>query len=154
MYLYMKRYSKNLVALLSLLLCAHVFAADKIKMEDQTQIPAAPNKLSGVKYFSPPEDADLQNNAFGDLVRKGEALFVNTKALAPLNVGNEMNCVNCHLDRGRKANSSPMWGGGRNALAMRLSTSIVSIALQTPGLWTLALKQISPAIFRSADRST
>ena len=110
MYLHMKRYSKNLVALLSLLLCAHVFAADKIKMEDQTQIPAAPNKLSGVKYFSPPEDADLQNNAFGDLVRKGEALFVNTKALAPLNVGNEMNCVNCHLDRGRKANSSPMWG--------------------------------------------
>jgi len=110
MYLYMKRYSKNLVAFLSLLLCAHVFAADKIKMEDQTQIPAAPNKLSGVKYFSPPEDADLQNNAFGDLVRKGEALFVSTKALAPLNVGNEMNCVNCHLDRGRKANSSPMWG--------------------------------------------
>ena len=106
----MKRHSKNLVALISLLLCAHVFAADKIRMDDQTQIAAAPSKLSGVKYFSPPEDADLQNNAFGDLVRKGEALFVNTKALAPLNVGNEMNCVNCHLDRGRKANSSPMWG--------------------------------------------
>jgi thiosulfate dehydrogenase len=63
-----------------------------------------------VKYFQPPEDSELQNNAFGELVRKGEAIFVNTKAMAPQNVGNQMNCVNCHLDRGRKANSSPMWG--------------------------------------------
>ena len=106
----MKKYSKHCIALISVFLCANIYAADKSKLDDQTQIPAAPNKGSSEKYFQPPKDSDLQNNAFGDLVHKGEALFVNTKALAPQNVGNEMNCVNCHLDRGRKANSSPMWG--------------------------------------------
>ena len=34
---------------------------------------------------------------------------MNTRALAPEYVGNEMNCVNCHIDRGRKANSAPLW---------------------------------------------
>ena len=77
-------------------------------LDDQTQLPKAPTK--GVSpYFQPPQIGELPNNAFGEMVRRGEALFVNTKALAPQYVGNEMNCVNCHLDRGRKANSAPLW---------------------------------------------
>ncbi len=44
------------------------------------------------------------------MVRKGHALFVDTKRQAPELVGNGMNCVNCHMDQGRLANAAPMWG--------------------------------------------
>ena len=100
---------KKLTLLVFLLFVTSAFAADKTRLEDQTQLPKSPDKKLGANYFKPPSDSELQNNAFGELVRRGEALFVNTKALAPQHVGNEMNCVNCHLDRGRKANSAPLW---------------------------------------------
>lgn len=104
----MKFSMKNLIAV-GLLLCATgAYAAGKL--DDQTQLPKALGKDAGVNYFKPPVDAELPDNAFGELVRRGEALFVNTRALAPKYVGNEMNCVNCHLDRGRKARSAPLWG--------------------------------------------
>src|SRR3990172_2472595 len=43
---------------------------------------------------------------------------------------------------------------GRNEDDRSLCTSMVSMALQVPGRWTLALKQISPAISGSALQST
>jgi thiosulfate dehydrogenase len=101
---------QKLVVITFLLGSCNVFAADKSRVEDQTQLLNEPAKLSGVAYFQPPQDAELPNNAFGELVHRGEDLFVNTKALLPQYVGNEMNCVNCHLDRGRKARSAPLWG--------------------------------------------
>ena len=79
------------------------------RLDDQTQLPKAPAKPVSQQYFQPPADTDIPNNAFGELVRRGQDLFMNTKALAPEYVGNEMNCVNCHIDRGRKANSAPLW---------------------------------------------
>jgi len=103
-------HAMNKLASLALMLAVSgVFAADRSRMEDQTQLPKAPSKKAEAAYFKPPAASDLPNNAFGEMVRRGEDLFVNTKALAPKNVGNEMNCVNCHLDRGRKANSGPLW---------------------------------------------
>jgi thiosulfate dehydrogenase len=104
----MKFLIRNLIIAGCLLCATSVFAASKL--DDQTQLPSAPNKTSGVNYFMPPADKDVPNNAFGELVRRGEAIFVNTKALAPQYVGNEMNCVNCHLDRGRVARTAPLWG--------------------------------------------
>jgi len=106
----MKTFIRNLLILGALLGSSAIFAVDKSKLEDQTQIPSSPNKVTKAPYFMPPADSELQNNAFGDLVHRGEAIFVNTKALAPQYVGNQLNCVNCHLDRGRLANSSPLWG--------------------------------------------
>ena len=101
--------AKTLALVVVLSLTASTLAADKSRLEDQTQLPKAPPKVQSTNFFKPPADSELQSNAFGELVRRGEALFVNTKALAPQYVGNGMNCVNCHLDRGRKANSSPLW---------------------------------------------
>ena len=43
------------------------------------------------------------------MVRQGQALFVETRKNAPHLVGNQLNCVNCHLDQGRRANSAPQW---------------------------------------------
>ena len=95
--------------LLPLLMASGAMAVDTARLDDQTQLPKAPKKVSGTKYFQPPAEGEIPNNAFGELVRRGQDLFMNTKALAPQYVGNEMNCVNCHIDRGRKANSAPLW---------------------------------------------
>jgi thiosulfate dehydrogenase len=99
----------SLVLLLLVFPLCGAIAADKTRMEDQSQLPKAPARKAETAYFKPPAAAELPNNAFGEMVRRGEDLFVNTKALAPQYVGNEMNCINCHLDRGRKANSGPLW---------------------------------------------
>ena len=90
------------------LLAAQVHAAG-IAMEDQSQIPA-PSASPQAEYFRPPAESELPDNAYGKLVREGHALFVDTKRRAPQYVGNGLNCSNCHLDQGRLANSSPLWG--------------------------------------------
>ena len=100
---------RQIVLVLLPLLAGGAAADDKSRMDDQSQLPRAPAKTVQATYFRPPADSDLPNNAFGEMVRKGEAYFMNTRALAPEYVGNEMNCINCHLDRGRKANSAPLW---------------------------------------------
>lgn len=59
--------------------------------------------------FQPPAESSLPDNAFGEMVRQGQALFVETRKNAPHLVGNQLNCVNCHLEQGRRANSAPQW---------------------------------------------
>lgn len=69
--------------------------------------PAAPDALPG--YFQPPLRADLPKGGFGDSVRRGERIFSHTQAYAGHYLGDGLDCVNCHLNKGRQANSSPMW---------------------------------------------
>nr|WP_320135883.1 c-type cytochrome [uncultured Amphritea sp.] len=90
--------------LLSSLLFNPAFAEEK---DYQVELPAAPK---GSASFTPPNEADIPNNAFGDAVRYGLSLFTNTQQLRGQYVGNELNCVNCHLNKGRQANSAPLWG--------------------------------------------
>lgn len=59
--------------------------------------------------FTPPSDSQIPHDPFGDMVRLGENIFVNTQKYAKQYVGDGLNCSNCHLDRGRKADSAPMW---------------------------------------------
>ena len=87
-----------------------VAVAAPVSMEDQSQLKPAPAKTDGEQYHVPPLEADLPDNAFGEMVRKGHAIFVDTKRQVPELVGNGMNCVNCHLDQGRQVDSAPMWG--------------------------------------------
>jgi thiosulfate dehydrogenase len=75
--------------------------------------PAAPaESLNPAKpvRFTPPAADSIPNDDFGKMVREGEQIFVNTQQHAKKYVGNSLNCVNCHLDAGRKANASPLWG--------------------------------------------
>jgi thiosulfate dehydrogenase len=60
--------------------------------------------------FRPPPENELPDDAFGELVRRGRAIFVDTQNQAGEYVGNGMNCTNCHLEQGRKADSAPLWG--------------------------------------------
>lgn len=60
--------------------------------------------------FAPPAVDAMPDGPMGDVVRRGEQIFINTRANAAAYVGNSLNCVNCHLDAGRKADSAPLWG--------------------------------------------
>lgn len=75
--------------------------------------PAAPaeslHPAKPVRFTPPPADS-IPDDDFGKMVRKGEQIFVDTQQHARKYVGNSLNCVNCHLDAGRKANASPLWG--------------------------------------------
>ncbi|MCF7203226.1 c-type cytochrome [Pseudomonas oligotrophica] len=93
-------------AVLALAVCGPVAAAE-IKMDDQSQLNP---KATGKPAFEPPQESDLPDNAYGKLVQEGRAIFVNTQKYAGEYVGNGMNCTNCHLDQGRKADSAPLWG--------------------------------------------
>ncbi|MCO5101357.1 MAG: c-type cytochrome [Burkholderiaceae bacterium] len=59
--------------------------------------------------FRPPPETTIPDDAFGELVRRGRAIFVDTGNEAPEYVGNGMKCANCHLGEGRKADSAPLW---------------------------------------------
>jgi thiosulfate dehydrogenase len=66
--------------------------------------------VSTAVAFTPPPESAIPNGPLGDSVRRGEAIFTATHKYAGPFVGNNLNCSNCHLDRGRKAGSIPMWG--------------------------------------------
>lgn len=59
--------------------------------------------------FRPPPESAIPHNAFGAMVRQGESIFTHTRAHAAAYVGNGLNCSNCHLDAGRRANAAPLW---------------------------------------------
>ena len=61
----------------------------------------------------------------GDMIRKGEQIFLHTGANAKGFVGNTLNCVNCHLDAGRLGNSAPLWGAYTQYPAYRAKTKSV-----------------------------
>lgn len=137
----------------SLLLLAFVVgqaqAADSPRnprLDDQTQLPKAPAKGPSQRYFQPPADTEIPNNAFGEQVRRGMDIFMNTKALAPEYVGNEMNCVNCHIDRGRKANSAPLWAAYPMYPAYRKKNNKVNTYVERmQGCFTFSMNGKPPA---------
>ena len=65
---------------------------------------------AGVTGFTPPDARQIPDTPMGEVIRRGEQIFLKTGANAPGFVGNNLNCVNCHLDAGRKPNSAPLWG--------------------------------------------
>ncbi len=63
--------------------------------------------------FKPPLDTTLPSGPKGVAVAEGKKLMTDTRRLLPKNVGNGLNCTNCHLDGGTTANASPwvgIWG--------------------------------------------
>lgn len=59
--------------------------------------------------FRPPSEEQIPQGKFGDMVRKGRDIFLHTADNAGEYAGNDLNCSNCHLDAGRRADSAPMW---------------------------------------------
>jgi thiosulfate dehydrogenase len=59
--------------------------------------------------FSPPSVSDIPSGPEGEAIKRGMAIFDDPQTHAAQFVGNSMACKNCHLDSGRRADSSPMW---------------------------------------------
>ncbi|WP_024920712.1 MULTISPECIES: c-type cytochrome [unclassified Afipia] len=59
--------------------------------------------------FTPPRDDEIPDDDFGKMIRLGSDIFHDTQNNAKEFVGNALQCANCHIDRGRLANSAPLW---------------------------------------------
>lgn len=59
--------------------------------------------------FSPPPDNAIPDDDFGKAVQFGKAIFHDTQHNAQGFIGNDLQCSNCHLDKGRLPNSAPLW---------------------------------------------
>jgi thiosulfate dehydrogenase len=58
----------------------------------------------------PPAETSIPTGPLGVSIRRGLALLTATRDSLPDHVGNDLRCVSCHLDNGRRANSMP-WVG-------------------------------------------
>ena len=70
---------------------------------------AAAPAAAAPKPFAPPERDAIPEGPFGESVKRGYAIFHDTPTNAARYAGNGLSCKNCHLDDGRKENSTPMW---------------------------------------------
>ncbi|WP_246326921.1 c-type cytochrome [Burkholderia guangdongensis] len=70
---------------------------------------SAPANGGDSQPFAPPAEAAMPGGEFGKSVKLGEQIFRRTGQFAGKFVGNTLTCENCHLDAGRKADSSPLW---------------------------------------------
>jgi thiosulfate dehydrogenase len=68
-----------------------------------------PDPSGEAPRFTPPPESAIPDDPFGHMVRRGRDLFINTQQLRGKFVGNGLNCVNCHVDAGRRADSAPLW---------------------------------------------
>ncbi len=104
-------------------------AADAPKPAAAAATPAAsaakaPTAASTAAFAPPAADA-IPEGPMGDVIRRGEQIFLHTSTQAKAFVGNTLNCVNCHLDAGRAADSAPLWGAYTQYPAYRSKTMSV-----------------------------
>ncbi|MCW2272356.1 cytochrome C [Pseudomonas sp. MYb187] len=112
----------------------------------QEEIATQP-KAADMHYFTPRDLSRIPNGAFGDKVRKGYELFVNTQQLKGRYVGNTLNCTNCHLDAGTKAYAAPMWAAYLAYPAFRKKDNRVNnFAERIQGCFNYSMNGKAPAI--------
>lgn len=113
------------------------------KVDYQKPLPAAP---PGEATFQPPQERDIPDSPYGDMVRYGRDLFVNTQQLRGKYVFNGQNCVNCHLDAGRHASAAPMWAAFGMYPAYRSKNDKVNtLTERLQGCITYSMNGVAPA---------
>lgn len=97
--------------------------------------------------FTPPPESAIPKNEYGDTVLLGKNIFVNTQQYAKGYVGNGLNCANCHLDNGRKADSAPLWAAYVLYPAYRKKTGqIDTIGSRIQGCFRYSMNGKPPAL--------
>lgn len=94
----------------------------------ETSVPhAEPVKQPiAVQPYTPPDENTIPDDEFGAMIRYGKQVFVDTREHASQYVGNNLSCVNCHLDAGRLANSAPLWAAWVKYPAYRNKNKMVN----------------------------
>lgn len=95
--------------------------------------------------FAPPSEVDMPGGDYGKVLRLGEKVFTETGKYAAKYTGNSLNCVNCHLDAGRKADSAPIWGAFIHYPAYRSKTGKVdTLASRIQGCFEYSMNGKAP----------
>ncbi|MBB3142091.1 c-type cytochrome [Halomonas organivorans] len=116
--------------------------SDAPQRDYQVPLPEAP---AGEATFQPPAEADIPDTPYGDMVRLGRDLFLDTQRLRDEYVFNDQNCSNCHLDAGRLANSAPMWASVGMYPAYRgKNDKVNTMAERIQGCFTYSMNGIPP----------
>jgi thiosulfate dehydrogenase len=95
--------------------------------------------------FKPPSEDTIPDNEYGRMIRLGEKVFTDTGKYAARYVGNDLNCVNCHLDAGRKHDSAPLWASFIHYPAFRAKTGQVdTLASRLQGCFQYSMNGKAP----------
>lgn len=128
-----------------LLLGLSMIALSQAVMADSTQRAHAVTEPIVTKPYLPPPKDTMPKGEFGDMVRLGKQVFTETGKYAPKYVGNKLNCVNCHLDAGRLANSAPLWAAWGKYPAYRGKNKMVNtMEERIQGCFTYSMNGSAP----------
>jgi thiosulfate dehydrogenase len=95
--------------------------------------------------FAPPPEADIPNDVFGETIRRGMAIFTDTGNEAKTYVGSGLNCSSCHLDRGRRAGSAPMWAAWVRYPRFRAKNGVVNtMTMRIQGCFRFSMNGTPP----------
>ncbi|WP_433766432.1 c-type cytochrome [Pseudomonas putida] len=107
----------------------------------------AQTKDAAAVDFTPRALTTIPKGDFGDKVRRGYELFVNTQQLKGSYVGNQLNCTNCHLGNGAKAFSAPMWAAWLAYPSFRAKDNHVdTFAERLQGCFNYSMNGKAPAL--------
>ncbi|HET8551032.1 MAG TPA: c-type cytochrome [Gammaproteobacteria bacterium] len=100
---------------------------------------------AAAKGFQPPPESAIPGGPDGDMIRFGEHVFTDTGHYATVYTGNVLTCSNCHLDRGRLANSAPMWAAfGRYPRYRKKNDKVNTLADRIQGCFTYSMNGTAP----------
>ncbi|PKO31266.1 MAG: cytochrome C [Betaproteobacteria bacterium HGW-Betaproteobacteria-7] len=113
----------------------------------RTELAAPAARTGASAAFQPPAESEIPAGEFGDAVRRGREIFVDTPRAAPAYVGNSLRCVSCHLDAGRLADSSPLWAAFVSYPAYRSKTkSITTFQQRLQGCFEYSMNGRAPPL--------
>lgn len=118
--------------------------AQELMPNNQAEIVESKQQINQ-NYLQPRPLNSIAKGEFGDKVRLGYQLFVNTQQLKGRFVGNELNCVNCHMNAGRQANAGPLWAAYFSYPAFRHKNDKVnSFQERIQGCFTYSMNGTAP----------
>ncbi|OCH23593.1 c-type cytochrome [Aliivibrio sp. 1S128] len=135
---------KYLITLAAATLLSNNVLANTDLPDKQAELPAHP-KTEKSDHLVPRDFSTIPNTPFGDKVKQGYSLFVNTQTLQGKYVNNQQNCVNCHMQAGMKADSAPLWGAFMAYPAYRSKNDKVNTyAERIQGCFTYSMNGTAP----------
>ncbi|MEH6452329.1 MAG: c-type cytochrome [Psychromonas sp.] len=118
--------------------------AEDVLLDRQAPIPAA-EKSSDSEYLVPRDLSLIPDTPFGEKVKLGYSLFVNSQTMRGQYVGNEQTCSNCHMQGGARANAAPLWGAFMSYPAYRSKNDKVNTyAERIQGCFTYSMNGLPP----------
>jgi thiosulfate dehydrogenase len=98
-----------------------------------------------VRSFTPPPETDIPDNEFGRHIRRGLAIFTDTRREAPDFAGDGLSCSNCHLDRGRRPGAAPLWSAWVSYPQFRVKNNRVNtFAMRIQGCFRFSMNGKPP----------